>query len=106
METRHADPMLANADRAIIGSLLQPLLQHSSAELILFGSRARGDARPTSDIDIALRAPQPIPPDLLSIARQSLEESTVPFHVDLLDYAALSPELRQVIDREGIPWPE
>jgi uncharacterized protein len=106
METRHTDPMLPNADRAIIGSLLQSLLRHSSAELILFGSRARGDARPTSDIDIALRAPHPIPPHLLAIARQLLDESIVPFNVDLLDYAALSPEMQQVIDREGIPWPE
>ena len=106
MEAPRIDPILPIADRAIIGSLLQPLLLMSSAELILFGSRARGDATPTSDIDIALRAPQPLSPDLLSVAREALEDSNIPFKIDLLDYATLPAELRQAIDREGIPWPE
>lgn len=104
MEPRNVTTMVSHADQRAIASLLDPLVRQSSAELILFGSRARGDARPTSDIDIALRAPQPIAPDLLAVARQSLEDSNVPFNIDLLDYAAASSEMKRAIDREGVAW--
>ncbi|WP_165904729.1 nucleotidyltransferase family protein [Sulfurisoma sediminicola] len=97
--------MLPVTDQRSIASLLRPLLRQASAELILFGSGAGGDARLASDVDIAVRAAQPLPPDLLAAARQSLEDSNVPFNVDLLDYATLSDELKQAIDREGIAWP-
>lgn len=74
--------------------------------MILFGSRARGDARRTSDIDLALRASQAIPAHWLAEAREAIDESRVPFRVDLIDYATAPPALKNAIDIEGIPWPE
>jgi predicted nucleotidyltransferase len=106
MEAPHSAQRLSDDDRRTITLLLSPILQRSAAQLILFGSRARGDARPASDIDLALRAPEPLPPDLLALARETLEESNLPFRVDLLDYAVVPPEMRQAIDREGMPWRE
>ena len=74
------------------------------AQVMLFSSRAWGDARRGSDIDVALRAPAPIPPAVLAQAREVLEESRVPFRVDLVDYHAVASALRQAIDAEGISW--
>lgn len=91
-------------DRAEVLRRLAPLLHACGGRLLLFGSRARGDARPASDIDLAVRAAGPIPAHWLASARESLEDSLVPFKVDLLDYAALSPEMRQAIDREAVAW--
>lgn len=49
-------------------------------EVILFGSRARGDYKPTSDIDLAVDYKD----DIISLDQQ-FEESTLPFMVDIVD---------------------
>jgi predicted nucleotidyltransferase len=91
-------------DLAQLRHALRPILSRHNVRIRLFGSRARGNARLASDIDLALIGETPLPLDELATARQSLEESNIPFRVDLLDYAAVSPALRRSIDREGIEW--
>ena len=39
---------------AVLKKRLQPLLGDSLAKLVLYGSRARGDADPDSDVDVAI----------------------------------------------------
>jgi predicted nucleotidyltransferase len=92
-------------DRAVIARIVAPVVKRGAATLKLFGSRARGDARRTSDIDIALVSAKPIPAAELATLREALEDSSVPFRVDLLDYARAPASLRAAIDREGITWP-
>jgi len=92
-------------DREELLRVLGPFLSRHNLRLQLFGSRARGDARPASDIDLALIGTQPLPRDELAQVRQSIEDCNVPFRVDLLDYAASSPVMKSSIDREGIEWP-
>ena len=96
---------LDSRDMAEIQRLLKPFLQRFQARLILFGSRARGDARNVSDIDLAIRAEQPIPAWVMARMRECLEESKLPFRVDLVDYARAPEDLKRAIDEEGIPWP-
>ena len=97
-------PDLPERDKAEILRRLQPLLQRCGGSLVLFGSRARREARSASDIDLAIRAKTPVPPAMLAEARQALEDSRVPFRVDLLDYAAASLERQRAIARDGIEW--
>lgn len=92
-------------DRSAIERIVAPWLAREGAGLKLFGSRARGDARRTSDIDLALVARQPIAVADMAALREALEESHVPFRIDLIDYASAPLALRAAIDREGIPWP-
>ncbi len=71
----------------------------------LFGSRARGDARPLSDADIALDGHgTPIPRAWLAALREALEDSLVPFTVEIVDLAEASPALRTTVKKEGIKW--
>jgi len=84
---------------------MSPLLAREGARLVLFGSRARGDARLNSDIDLALVPQRPISATEMAELREALEESQVPFHVDLVDYASAPSHLRAAIDQEGIAWP-
>lgn len=56
--------------------------------LWLFGSRARGDHRSTSDVDFAIDIRGPIPLSLLSDPAEAFEECTAPYRVDLLDLRA------------------
>lgn len=97
--------LLNPRDRSAIERIVSPLLLRRKAPLKLFGSRARGDARRASDIDLALIAKQPIAADEMAVLREALEESRIPFRIDLIDYAGAPAALRTAIDREGIIWP-
>ena len=88
-----------------IERILAPVLARlSDVGVKLFGSRARGDARRVSDIDIALTSSHATPATEMASLREALEESCVPFRIDLVDYAVAPRELQVAIDREGIPW--
>lgn len=56
---------MTEADRAILRRFKAALAQRSIfARVVLFGSRARGDAGPLSDMDVIVIPPQPIDDDL------------------------------------------
>jgi predicted nucleotidyltransferase len=75
-----------------------------SGKIYLFGSRARGTHGPMSDVDIAIDAGKPIDPLLMSLIKEDIEESTVPFFVDVLDFQRLDADMQKTILDEGIVW--
>jgi predicted nucleotidyltransferase len=67
-------------------------------EIRVFGSRIHGKAKPYSDIDIALKCPEPIDRRALSRLKEALQASTLPMRVDVLDWYGISEEFRGVIE--------
>ena len=64
----------------------------------LFGSRARGEARATSDVDLAFAGE----PEVRGSLCDAFEQSGLPYTFDFVDYERQSNEiLRQAIDAEG-----
>ncbi len=74
------------------------------AKVYLFGSYARGTPRQWSDIDVAVDPLEPLPLGLQSEIRESLEESSIPFEIDLVDMRDVSPTMRRAIEKEGVAW--
>lgn len=74
------------------------------AKIILYGSRARGDARENSDIDIAIDAGKKVSRHDINEARSMFEESNIIFKIDIIDYHAVSEILQKQIDKDGILW--
>ena len=72
--------------------------------VFLFGSRATGTAGPISDIDIAVYPKESLPSGLLSTIREELEESGIPFSVDLVDLTQLSQSWVEKIQKDGVVW--
>jgi predicted nucleotidyltransferase len=72
------------------------------SRIYLFGSRARGNASPYSDIDIALESEESLS-TLLPYVRMQIEESNLPYKVDLVDLS-LAPYLKKIVQEEGIVW--
>jgi len=73
------------------------------AEAYLFGSRARGDHKPRSDIDLAVKAPALAPETLAALADYLNEETLLPYFIDLVHYEALEDsDLKKRIDRQGV----
>jgi hypothetical protein len=93
-----------------IGGLREPLEDVEEIEHDRSTSRraetawAGRTAAAALDIDVAVLAPHPPPPGLLSEMREALEESHVPWAVDVVDLAAADPALRERVLEEGIPW--
>ncbi|MCR4420396.1 MAG: nucleotidyltransferase domain-containing protein [Clostridia bacterium] len=79
-------------------------LRGQKARVYLFGSRACGKATGTSDVDVAVLPLEPLPPGTLSAVREALEESTVPYTVDLVDLSRADPAFRKRVVKEGVLW--
>ncbi len=77
---------------------------HEKASVYLFGSWARGEATPLSDIDVAIEPHTILPPGTFARLRERLEESHVPYHVDIVDLRRVTPAFRQRVLTEGVQW--
>ena len=67
----------------------------------LVGSRAQGPAKRFADIDLLLMNDQPLAPAERAILRYEVEESDIPFKVDLLEWSELSPAFRERLQKEA-----
>lgn len=74
-------------------------------EVAVFGSRATGAAKPFSDLDLAVLGSECIPPAVLADLRDELDESDLPFKVDVVEWAYASEPFRRVIERDSVPLP-
>jgi uncharacterized protein len=83
--------------------VLAALGEHD-AEVWLFGSCARGEVRQHSDIDIAILPRDELPVGFFGELQADIEESTVPYDVDLVDLRQADPALVAEIRREGVKW--
>ncbi|GEN35591.1 nucleotidyltransferase family protein [Aneurinibacillus danicus] len=79
-------------------------LQDIDATVYLFGSWARGRERATSDIDVAVAYSVPLPKGTLSRIRMALEESNIPYRVEVVDLTHSDEVFRQKVKQEGIIW--
>lgn len=71
-------------------------------QVILFGSRAMGNFREGSDIDLAVKGDHIVLKDLLDI-EVALEDLELIYKIDLVDFNKINnPELQAHIDRVGM----
>ena len=72
--------------------------------VFLFGSRAAGNAHPMSDIDVGLLGVANFPVILKGEIEDAIEESIVPFHVDLIDFNLVNLSFRKEVLKKIIVW--
>ena len=87
-----------------IRKIVMDELDGHPGKVYLFSSRARGTARQTSDVDIAVLPEGPTPWAALSRIRERLEESTIPFQVDVVDLSETDEDFRSRVLKEGVLW--
>ncbi len=87
-----------------------PIIQHIAEKLsqfptvesvILYGSRARGDHRARSDIDLAVICPDATSRDWFDMTK-IIDDARTLLKIDLVRYQKMQEEFREEIDREGI----
>lgn len=65
-------------------------------EVWAFGSRAKWTAKEFSDLDIAIIGEEPMSISLMADMREAFQESALPFKIDIVDWAAITPSFRKV----------
>ena len=63
-----------------------------------FGSRVQGNAKPFSDLDLAVMGETPLDFRQLAALKDAFAESNLPFRVDVVDWAATSEAFRGIIE--------
>ena len=92
---------LQDKDLAYIVSIIQQYEEVEKAAI--FGSRAKGNYKPSSDVDIAIWGSEITFTVVASLHDILEEESPTPYFFDIVDYSHLShQELKEHIDRVGI----
>lgn len=81
-------------------------LADKPAAVYLFGSFARGEEKPTSDIDVAIRYESPQPPETLLDLRAALNAAGIPREVEIVEITEDDAALISRVQREGIVWRE
>jgi predicted nucleotidyltransferase len=89
---------------ASVRRLVLEALAGCDARVYLFGSSATGAVRHASDIDVAVEPRGPLPAAALARLREALEESTVPYEVDVVDLGQASEAFRTRVRRGGVVW--
>lgn len=84
--------------------LLLNLLNDLDVDVFLFGSWARGTQKHSSDVDIGIDAHGKDISYQLALLREEIEESAVPYNVDIVDMNNASEAICASIRREGILW--
>ena len=97
-------PLPAHPDLELAGRVIRSHLAGRNVRVRLFGSRARGDSRTWSDIDVAVQASPALPAGVLSSLREALEESSCLLNVDVVVWNDVDAALPESITREGIAW--
>lgn len=88
----------------LLKNILIRTLKDVPVNIYLFGSWARNEEKRTSDIDIALQSQEEIPTKKLVELREEIEESTLPYNVDLVDLSKVNSIIINKVIREGIVW--
>jgi uncharacterized protein len=101
--TTGINPTRGRAIEELRHMVLAALGEHD-AEVWLFGSCARGDARQHSDIDIAILPSDELPSGFFSDLAEIVEESSIPYDVDIVDLRSAAPTLIDEVRREGVKW--
>jgi len=94
----------SSANLALARQIIFDKFKGYSVQVYLFGSHARGNARPTSDIDVGILPAEPLPIGLLAEVRDALFESTIPVNIDLVNLSQTDESFKQHILQEAIVW--
>ena len=102
---------IAPRHRRILDTLLRKLLP--GVEVWAYGSRVNGRGHDGSDLDLVLRTPdlRKLPASRVGAFEDAVRESTIPFLIDVHDWARLPDRFHQSIERDyvvisGSPGPE
>lgn len=83
--------------------MLQEILGKYDHDFFVFGSRTTSHARPLSDVDLFYK--DDIPDSVIFRIEEELEDSDLPYTVDLVNYNKCDAAFRAVLDQRHCKLP-
>jgi predicted nucleotidyltransferase len=79
------------------------LARHAAGrEVWAFGSRAKGTAKPYSDLDLTILGDTPMSYAQGAALADAFAESDLPWKVDIVDWASTDSAFRHIIERDKV----
>lgn len=69
----------------------------SGRQVMALGSRVTNNAKPYSDLDLAIMGDTPLDMQTLALLKDAFAESDLPYRVDILQWCQTSPEFKKTI---------
>ncbi|MBV8802739.1 MAG: nucleotidyltransferase domain-containing protein [Gammaproteobacteria bacterium] len=91
---------LATHDLEIVIKILQQYIPEH--EVRVFGSRITDKAKKFSDLDLVVMTNEPLSLATLADLVEAFSNSNLPIKVDVLDWARLSDEVREIISKKNV----
>ena len=85
----------AKAEQKIKEIIFQ-FLNSKEYQAFIFGSRVIGKAKKFSDYDVGIWSKKPVPWHILSKIENALEESDLPYNVDVVDFSLVSKNFKKL----------
>jgi len=82
---------------------LKEFFKNYKVKIYLYGSRAKGNYKPWSDVDLAIECEKSLFREIV-LLKYLLEESLLPYKVDLVELKKVNPKFKENILKEGILW--
>lgn len=79
-------------------------LKNETVKIMLFGSRARGDNYPYSDVDIGILSSGRFDERKLTLLRETIENLNFPYKVDIVNLSEISDAFKIEIQKDAIQW--
>ena len=89
---------------ALAKSIILEGLKDSDCKVFLFGSRATKDNHRFSDMDIGIIPGKNLDEKILFELREKLNESVVPFKVDIVDFTNVSENFKNEALKNIVDW--
>ena len=88
----------------LLETLVLTPLKEQSAEVYVFGSRARGDHHPFSDLDLLYKedSNNPLSASALASIKEDLENSNLPIKIDIVNDKNLAKSYRPSVEKDLI----
>ena len=93
---------LTETELHLLKVVLRKHLDAASCRVLLFGSRIDGSARPGSDLDIMIFATGGLSFAKLGFLREAMENSNLPFSVDISDAEVVEVSFRTRATSGGV----
>ncbi len=79
-------------------------LKSENVKVILFGSRARGDEHPSSDVDIGIIPVGKFDKNKITFLREKTEGLNIPYKVEFILLSEVSEEFKDAVLKEAVVW--
>ena len=86
-------------DRKLKKQIRETVKKHlpdADYKIFVFGSRATGDNRRFSDVDLGILGPKIIPGHVLVKIQEELENSRIPYKIEVVDFQRVSSQFRDL----------